>query len=69
MIEDQVEAHLAHVMERWRGPLARVAEERFHRPSYPSRWKVDYCIDAMLEHAVMHPIRHEFQLERLLAAR
>jgi hypothetical protein len=24
------------------------------------------CIDAMLEHAVMHPIRHAFQLEELM---
>jgi hypothetical protein len=34
---------------------------------FPSRWNVHYCIDAMLEHAVMHPIRHTFQLQELLA--
>ncbi|GGM00994.1 hypothetical protein GCM10010841_06910 [Deinococcus aerophilus] len=27
-----------------------------------------YWIDAMLEHAVMHPVRHSFQLRELLAA-
>jgi hypothetical protein len=27
---------------------------------------VTYTIDAMLEHAVMHPIRHTFQLEELV---
>jgi hypothetical protein len=27
-----------------------------------------YSIDAMLEHAVMHPIRHSYQLEELMAA-
>jgi hypothetical protein len=66
VIEAQADAYLEHVVERWRDPLAHVSEERFHRPSYPSRWKVDYCIDAMLEHAVMHPIRHSFQLEKLM---
>ena len=40
--------------------------ELFMDKTYTSRWKVEYCIDAMLEHAVMHPIRHEFQLSNLL---
>ncbi len=65
-VEVQADAYLDHLLERWRLPLAGVAEERFDRPVYPSRWGVDYCIDAMLEHAVMHPIRHTFQLEELL---
>ena len=47
--------------------LAEVPEERFEDREYPARWKTLYCVDAMLEHAVMHPIRHTFQLERLLA--
>ncbi len=28
---------------------------------------VEYSIDSMLEHAVMHPLRHRFQLEELIA--
>ena len=31
-----------------------------------TRWGSPYSINAMLEHAVMHPIRHRFQLENLL---
>jgi len=58
---------LEHVVEGWRTPLAEVPEKRFNEV-YPSRWKVGYCIDAMMEHAVMHPIRHTFQLQDLLAA-
>ena len=58
-------SYLGHILQRWRGPLARVEEERFVRPEYKSRWGVLYCIDAMLEHAVMHPIRHSFQLRSL----
>lgn len=59
--------YLEHVLERWRAPLAEVPEARFYRPEYPSNWGVAYCIDAMLEHAVMHPLRHRFQLAGLLA--
>jgi uncharacterized damage-inducible protein DinB len=66
-IEGAADSYVRHVLEQWRKPLAEVPEERFHQPTYPSRWKVDYCIDAMLEHAVMHPIRHTFQLMELMA--
>lgn len=65
-IESEIDAYIDHLTQQWRTPLAEVPEERFGHPEYASRWKVLYCIDAMLEHAVMHPIRHEFQLERLL---
>ena len=58
-----------HLLECWRPPLREVGFDRFEDREYPSPWKVRYCIDAMLEHAVMHPLRHRFQLEELLAAR
>lgn len=69
VIDSSCDHYLAHLLARWRDPLKDVPEERFNRPEYPSRWKVLYCIDAMLEHAVMHPIRHRFQLEELLGKR
>jgi len=62
----QVDEHLAHLLERWKLPLAEIEEEKFHSPTFKSRWGVEYCIDAMLEHAVMHPVRHEFQLKNLM---
>jgi hypothetical protein len=67
VIEKEAEAYLEHVLERWRLPLVDIEEKAFNVPTYTSNWGVDYCIDAMLEHAVMHPIRHEFQLKNLLA--
>ena len=66
-IEGRADSYLIHLLERWREPLANIPEEKFHQPSYKSRWGTDYCLDAMLEHAVMHPIRHEFQLRNLIA--
>ena len=65
----EADAYLEHLVERWRLPLRGTPEEAFHRPEHESRWGVRYCIDAMLEHAVMHPLRHRHQLETLLAAR
>ncbi len=67
-IAAEVDQYLEHLLQQWRIPLASVERERFYRPEYPSRWNVKYCIDAMLEHAVMHPIRHRFQLRELLSA-
>ena len=68
MVRD-AEDYLEHVLERWRTPLLEVPDERLETPEYPSRWRTRYCIDSMLEHAVMHPIRHAFQLDELIKDR
>lgn len=65
-IAQKADSYLEHLLEKWRLPLSEIPEEKFHSPEYTSRWGVKYCIDAMLEHAVMHPIRHEFQLLNLI---
>ena len=61
-LEAEVDEYLEHVLERWRLPLAHVEEAKFEPATYLSNWGTPYCIDAMLEHAVIHPIRHAFQL-------
>ena len=66
IIEEKAVEQLAHLFERWKLPLANVEPELFEDKVYKSNWSVEYCIDAMLEHAVMHPIRHEFQLKNLI---
>jgi len=66
IIEEKAVEQLAHLFERWRHPLANVEPELFEDKAYKSNWSVEYCIDAMLEHAVIHPIRHEFQLKNLI---
>ena len=62
----EADTFLDHLLEQWLKPLARVPQERFFNAEYVSRWGTKYCIDAMLEHAVMHPIRHRFQLLQLM---
>ena len=66
VIEKNADSYLEHLIERWRLPLRNIPEELFFDKTYTSRWGADYCIEAMLEHAVMHPIRHEYQLSNLL---
>jgi hypothetical protein len=66
VIEKEADEYLVHLLEKWRTPLAEVPIDKFEHGTYTSRWGTDYCIDAMLEHAVMHPIRHEFQLRNLI---
>jgi hypothetical protein len=67
-IERSAEHFLEHLLRRWQMPLRDVSEERFFDRTYISHWDVEYCIESMLEHAVMHPIRHEFQLINIIKA-
>jgi len=61
--------YLEHVLERWLAPLREVRDRQLETPEYPSPWQTRYCIDAMLEHAVTHPMRHAFQLDELMKDR
>lgn len=63
---DEADAHVEHLLAIWRLPLADVTEVQADAVERPSRWGVTYGIDAMLEHAAIHPMRHQFQLEELL---
>ena len=63
---EQVDRYLEHLLERWRLPLTDMEESSFfvaHKTDHE-----DMSCEAMLEHAVMHPVRHRFQLEELAEA-
>lgn len=64
----EADAYTEEVLEGWRTPLVGMTEEASNQPEYKSRWGPLYCLDAMLEHAVMHPMRHRAQLTRLMTA-
>ncbi len=66
IVVEKAESYLDYLTDKWKYPLKDVPPELFEDKVYKSNWDVDYCIDAMLEHAVMHPIRHEFQLRNLI---
>ncbi len=54
--------YLDQLFEAWSLPFSEIPEEKWDQV-FKSNWDIDYCLDAMLEHAVMHPMRHSFQIE------
>jgi len=66
-IEAEADDYLEHLLERWRLPLANIEEEKFYHPEYLANEGMQHlCIDVMVEHALVHPIRHAFQLKELI---
>ena len=66
--ESALDAWLEHLLARWALPLRTLDAATAERSVFPSSWGTPYCLDAMLEHAVMHPIRHQHQLQRAAAS-
>lgn len=67
VVERDADRYLEHLLACWRTPLAGVDEARL-QPLFTTRWGADLSGESMLEHAVVHPMRHRFQLEELLKA-
>ncbi len=63
----EAESYMEHLLARWRVPLVDVEDSRFEA-IHKTRWGEDMSLGGMLEHAAMHPLRHRFQLEKLLEA-
>ena len=66
---DSISNYTSHLLAAWKSPLRQVPSPRFVDREYAAPWGALYCIDAMLEHAVMHPLKHRFQLEELMGVR
>lgn len=62
----EMAAFLDRMLAAWGAPLVDLDEEKFYRPNYPSSGE-GLCLELMLEHAIVHPMRHRLQLERLMA--
>ena len=65
-VKNKAGDYLKHLFERWRLPLIEAPEGLFRGSSYKTNWGDDFCIESMLEHAVLHPIRHDFQLKNMI---
>ncbi len=55
------------VLAAWRRHLATLEDPELAPVAFKSRWGEDYDVEQMLEHAIVHPMRHRIQLERLMA--
>ncbi len=57
------------VLAGWRRHFALLETSELRPSQYKSRWGDEYSVEQMLEHAVVHPMRHRIQLERLMSQR
>jgi uncharacterized damage-inducible protein DinB len=60
-------AFVDDVLAAWRRHLARLEDRELRPATRKSRWGEEYSVEQMLEHAVVHPMRHRIQLERLMS--
>ncbi len=58
--------YLEEVLAAWRRHLAGLADSEISPATHTSRWGEVFTLEQMLEHAVVHPMRHRIQLERIL---
>jgi len=63
---DRADDYIGLLLEGWSGALLDATDEALEHAAAPAPWGPSYCVDSMLEHAVMHPLRHRFQLEELM---
>lgn len=68
VIVPRLETFMEETLDGWRRHLALLVDEQLAGQQYMSRWGEPFTIDQMLEHAVVHPMRHRIQLERILSA-
>jgi hypothetical protein len=68
VIVPRLDAFMEETLEGWRTRLVALENEHLAPKQYLSRWGELHTIEQMLEHAVVHPMRHRIQLERILAS-
>jgi hypothetical protein len=66
IVVPRLDAYLAETLEAWPRHLAGLLDTQLSPAQHKSRWGEMFTIDQMLEHAVVHPMRHRIQLDRLL---
>jgi len=57
------------VMAAYRRHLASITPAELEEQKHKTRWGHLMSVEMLLEHAVVHPMRHRIQLERILAER
>jgi uncharacterized damage-inducible protein DinB len=55
-----------HVLAAYRRHLAAITDQELDQQIHRTRWGELMSVENLLEHAVVHPMRHRIQLERLL---
>ena len=67
VIMPKFDTFMEETLDAWHRHQASLEDAHLSAKQYLSRWGEPHTIEQMLEHAVVHPMRHRIQLERLLA--
>jgi len=57
------------VLGAYRRHLAEITDQEMEQQVHRTRWGDLMSVEMLLEHAVVHPMRHRIQLERILENR
>ena len=57
------------VLAGYRRHMARITDQELEPQVHRTRWGELMSVENLLEHAVVHPMRHRIQLERILESR
>lgn len=66
-VEDQIDAMLEYTVHTLEGKW-EMTEQEMTSVVIDSRWGVRYDLEQLLEHAVVHILRHRRQIERLMSS-
>lgn len=66
VIVPRLDEFMGETLDGWRRHLAPLENEQLAPKQFLSRRGEPHTIEQMLEHAVVHPMRHRIQLERIL---
>jgi uncharacterized damage-inducible protein DinB len=63
---DEAQAVVDRLSHAWEESLSSLSDEDLDSGETKPRWNVPLTIEGMMEHAVVHPMRHRLQLEDLM---
>jgi len=66
-IGEQAAGCLERLADAWETACADISVEEMDSAEVKkTRWQVPFALESMFEHAVVHPMRHRFQLQELM---
>jgi len=67
-VASTVDEYLEHLLDCWYLSFRGVPEEAFREHADVKRWGSPSGVEALMEHALVHPMRHRLQLQDLMLA-
>ncbi|MFG1690730.1 hypothetical protein ACGF5M_01020 [Gemmatimonadota bacterium] len=65
-VASEVDSYVDHLLKTWREPFRALPEDVFWESHHRTPWGKNLQVETLLEHAVVHPMRHRLQFEELM---